>query len=298
MMRLMFAFLTVFLWLCSCETSGSGDFRAETGTNGAVMIYHGRVRSWPVFEVMNTGSGQTAGRISGLSLEIIRKTVRMAGSGGLPSETVQVGFDGNLYRLFMTLAVYATQDMKNDLIRYGLIQNEWREWVETSSDEAARKERTGMFRNPELDAWIGGNCADRSDREQVYPFAVSYLLREILYVSVQEFLSRPARYFNLREIETPFLQLVSLPESAEFAAYLKGKYGPGKTLAASRTEFSAAAWKGIFGEDIHETEADFSSIAENRRYRGALSDPLRVREFERLLKLFHRTTKPALFRKS
>lgn len=297
-------FFTAAFFLFSCGIRSVGEFRYRTAE-----------KENKIFIERKAYPGKTAFEVTFISADVPLKTAAEFCVGSLerfmelsapydPSlGTVRIGPESDLYRVYFQLGAFSLPEFKNGLLKTGYLQSRWRKWVIESRDKNddvsiyLKKEKHNMFRVPELDDLLSRYCDKDADIGQVYPYAVSYLLKQILFVSLQEILSRPYRYDRPGEVSSAFSQIVTVPESLVFTDYLTEKFGSGRTLTAAKTEFSTNSWKKAFGEEFHDTEADFTSKLESRTFGGAFVNAEFRAKLDELLELYNRSTKNTLFRK-
>ncbi|MEJ5283970.1 MAG: hypothetical protein ACP5Q5_01950 [Brevinematia bacterium] len=188
------------------------------------------------------------------------------------------------YSLFFKLGNNFYGYMKNDVIRFGMIESEWLNFQK----ELKQNE---IFRINEIDSYIKNNFSEK-DKKDLYKFAVNYLAKENLFVSIQEFFDRPYRYFNINELYTIFMRLVIIPESKEFTEYLIKKFGKNKVIQFSKKEYTKENWQKSFGEKINDFEEEFFKYIENYKFSKNYNS-----EFENLIAIYNKNSKKTLFKK-
>lgn len=303
MLRMFPAAIVFLLLLASCGKPG-GDFTYRTDKNESkIFIERKAMPGKTAFEIAFTSGTvplETAAVFCIGALERFRVLSRPYD----PAQgTVRIGPEGDLYRVFFQLGIFSLPELKNSLLRSGFIQTQWRQWAEESSEKhdpvsvLLAGERHNLFRIPEFKNLLALYVTNRLDRDQVYPYAASYLLKKVLFISLQEILSRPYRYDQPREADTVFSQVVILPEAVAFVGYLTDKYGYRRTLLAAKNEFSTNSWKNLIGEDFHDTEGDFTARLEERKFDGVFGDPEFLGKLDALLETYNKMTKSTLFRK-
>ncbi len=210
---------------------------------------------------------------------------------------LKIEFNGNIYRLFYQLGLFFLSDMKNDLIKYGIIQMEWNDLLLKNNNQFLGPEKYNLIRISDFSDLMNKYGLNNNDLLEVYPYTVKYLLNQILFISPQEILSRPARYLTENELENIFCQVVILPEVTEFTAYIKNKFGINRLLMLSESEFTIKNWKSISGEEMSDTEGGFAKNIENKNFQGIFLDKGFTGSLDRNLELYNKITKPTLFKK-
>ncbi|MCX7821661.1 MAG: hypothetical protein N2258_08330 [Brevinematales bacterium] len=215
-------------------------------------------------------------------IEKIKKILKSYDKYNL-SKSEEIQFK-DAYTLFFQLGDNFYSFLKNDLIRFGLIEIEWLKLKKELNDK-------GYFRITEIDNFIMSQIQEKNKKE-IYKYAINYLAKENLFVSIQEFFDRPYRYFNLNELDTIFMRLVILPESKEFTEYLIKKFGKNKVIKFAQSEYSKEKWEKFFGEKINDFEEEFFKYIENYKFPKNFN-----KDFEALIALYNKNSKKTLFKK-
>jgi hypothetical protein len=296
--------LSLLTLLFSCGLNRSAEYTFQVDRSQRTLrFYHVGTPERASFEISllsNAGNLDTAAEFC---LDAFSKFKEYSKTYDAVSGTVRIGPAADLYQVYFQLAAFSMPEVKNDLIRYGLIQSSWRKWVresETKNDTvsiALRDWKYNVFLAEDFNDLFRSFNAGQSDLDQVYPYAVSYILKEILFISLQEMLARPARYYNPREYGSIFCQMVTLPEAVAFTEYLTAKYGKDRVLKMAKTSFSTNSWKSLTGEFFHDTEGDFTAGLEKKEFQGIYQDARFREKLDELLKTYNKMTKSTLFRK-
>jgi len=215
--------------------------------------------------------------------------------------TIQLEYKGDLYSLYFEIGTFVLSQFQNDLFKYGIIEIEWNEVLKKLLKKQGQRYpqlkeiREKFFMIPDIDGLLKKYKLEEKELREVYAYTVRFLLKEIYFVSLQEIFSRPKRYYRLEEINTYFYRVVIMPETIEFVRYVLGKFGRGKMVELSYRDFSKEDWKKITGEEIHETELDFTKQIEGKNFSGVYNNEQFVNEMDGYLKLYNSTTKKVLF---
>lgn len=293
-----------FSLVVSCGVKKGGDFTYRTDEKqGKIFIERKTIPGRTAFEIVFSSADISLNTVADFCVGALERFSELSVPYDPAQGTVRIGPESDLYRIFFQLGVFSLSEMKNSLMRMGFIQSEWRKWTEESggrNDSVSAlldAQKNDLFRIAEFRELVTAYCTNREDRDQVYSYAASYLLKQVLFISLQEILARPYRYDQPREAGSVFSQVVILPETVAFNAYLEGKFGRTRTLMASKAEFTTNHWKRTIGEDFHDTEADFASRLEDREYKGVfLNRDFRDR-LDSLLEVYNKMTKSTMFRK-
>jgi hypothetical protein len=290
--------------LLSCGFSPSGDYTFQLDhAQRKIRIYHKSTPQKLSFEVTvltNLGDIETT---AGFCLAALGKFRAFSTAYDAASGTVRIGPAASWYEIYFQLAVFSMPEIRNDLIRYGLIQTEWRKWIRDSErindpvSLALRDWKYNLYLEDDMAELFRLSGCEWSDLDRMYPYEVSYLLKQILFISLQEMLSRTARYYNPREFGSIFSQLVTLPEAVAFTGYLTAKYGMDRTMKLARTTFTTNSWKSLTGEFFHDTEGDFTKGLEKIKFTGKFQDAEFRARLDESLKIYNQMTKSTLFRK-
>ncbi len=189
------------------------------------------------------------------------------------------------YTLFFKLGNNFYGFMKNQIIKFGIIEMEWLNFKHNIKENQ-------ICRIKEIDNYLNKNNFSEKDKKDFYKYAINYLARENLFVSIQEFFDRPYRYFNLKELDTIFMRLVILPESKEFTEYLIKKFGRKKVIQFAKSEYSKENWEKFFGEKINDFEEEFFKHIENYKFSKNYDA-----NFENLIATYNKNSKQTLFKK-
>lgn len=216
-------------------------------------------------------------------IEKVKKILKFYKNAKL-SSSEEIEFK-DLYTLFFKLGNNFYGYMKNDVIRFGIIEAEWLNFQK----ELKQNE---IFRINEIDGYLIKNNFSEKDKKDLYKYAVNYLAKENLFVSIQEFFDRPYRYFNINELDTIFMRLVILPESKEFTEYLIKKFGRKKVIQFAKIEYTKENWQKFFGEKINDFEEEFFKYIENYKFSKKYNS-----EFENLIAIYNKNSKKTLFKK-
>jgi len=205
----------------------------------------------------------------------------------------------NPYQLFFEIGDNLYYNWKNILLKTGIIENEWFIFLNKYHDklEILKKEKNNIFRLYEIDNFLAGIDKGGLAKVEAFKYSVKFLLRENLYTSMQEFFSRPNRYFKSSEIESIFYRMVVIPEVLEFTRYLIKKFGKKKVIDLAQNYLATEKWKLILGEEINDIEAEFSKYIENYKFKLFSPGSNYVNEFEKLIITYNRNTKEVLFKK-
>ena len=290
--------------LFSCGARSAGEFSYRTvEKENKIFIERKAYPGKTAFEVTFISSDVPLKTAAEFCIGSLERFMELSAPYDPSLGTVRIGPESDLYRVYFQLGAFSLPEFKNGLLKTGFLQSRWRKWADDVGKKTdgvslyLQKEKYNMFRVPELDGLLSRYCDEDADIRQVYPYAVSYLLKQILFVSLQEILSRPYRYDRPGEVSSAFSQIVTVPESLVFTDYLTEKFGFGRTLKAAKTEFSTNSWKKAFGEEFHDTEADFTTKLESRAYGGAFDNAEFRAKLDELLEMYNRSTKSTLFRK-
>ncbi len=214
------------------------------------------------------------------------------------NEPLVLEAESNVYRLFFSIGGYCLSDWKNEVLKQGLIQTEWNQWLLDKDDLGfLAQEKNRPVRIDDFENFFVEFKWKESDQIQIYPYLVYYLLKEVLFVSIQEFLARPERYYNINEIDSVFSQMVILPESAEFFKFILKKYGKAMAVKLGKSSYSPEEWKRLSGEEMHDMEEEFTKSLENHDFKGVYQDQVFLKKLNDLLRIYNKMTKPTLFRK-
>jgi hypothetical protein len=291
----LFLFSLLFL-SCSNNT-------LEIKQNGAgykILVYSGLKK--PIYEIDCNTSYEETKKVSGFTektLKLFEKIYRNRPASRKPgqpageTDAIIIDFNNDYRRLFFSLGIYSLYDFKNDLIKFGLIQREWKGLISGSINN----EKYGIIPIRDFQDLFTDYKLNGTDLSQLYPYMVNYLLKEILFVSIQEVLERPGRYLTENELGTVFCEVVVLPETVEFTDYLVKKFGYDRVFKIAKVEYSKQSWKSILGEEINETEEYFSKEIKSRKYNGLYENKEFTDKLDAFLKLYNKITKPTLFRK-
>lgn len=294
--------LLLFALLCmnSC-TVGPSVTTAELSSHSYKIKIHTDRNNLHGWEINFSGTKTEAST----AVSVIKKALKVLPSEVLNKmpESASFNADKDYYRLFFTVCYYATVEYQNDLLRFGLIEYLWQKaflhrsalslFVKSDTDTLSER----PYRIGDLDNLFAKHSIRRSDIELAYPYTVHYLLKKVLFVSLQEFNSRPARYFNLAELDTYFSRMVALPESMEFVRYLTQRFSLKKVLKLMETPFNGDIWEKELSEKINETEAAFAKTLENKSFTGVYASGPFKDALDQYLELYNKTTKPTLFHK-
>ncbi len=188
------------------------------------------------------------------------------------------------YSLFFRVGNNYYSDIKNDVIRFGLIEIDWLNF------KSKIGEKREFFRVKEIDKYIE-NFSEK-DKRDAFKFAVKYLAEKDLFVSIQEFFDRPFRYFSIFEIETLFTRMVVMPEAKEFTEYIINRFGRNKVIKFGKKEYSKERWKKYFGENINDVEEEFFKYIKDYKFSSSFDKDLLT-----LIKIYNKNSKKTLFKK-
>ncbi|MGA2141615.1 MAG: hypothetical protein ABSG94_04245 [Brevinematales bacterium] len=280
----------VLLSLYSC--SGENKFKIEnTGKpDQKISVIRGNSVT-PVLEAMYKGS---PGDLRSYTVFIDKSLARFykylgasTVNGGI---TYRIPYESDNYRLFYSIGLHLLSYWKNDLLKYGVIEMEWEKM--DSGDSGSR-----YFRISDVDDVLKKYRMKPGESSMLNAYAVNFLLKEISFVSIQEFLSRPERYFNQGELDSVFTRMTVIPESEEFTLYILKKFGKPVLLSLAESRFSNDGWSKMTDEKINETEGAFSRNIENYNFNGIFTNSVFTNELYGALKLYNKNTKKTLFRK-
>lgn len=296
--------LTAALLLLSCGVRSGKEFvyRIDEKEN-KIAIERSAEPGKTAFEVVFVSTNIPLKTAADFCIGTLERFMELSRPYDPAQGTVRIGPEKDLYRVFIQLGAFSLPDLKNGLLRTGFIQSQWRKWIGESAgkndnvSQLLNNEKYDLFRITEFRELLSQYCTNQTDLEQVYPFTVSYLLKQVLFISLQEILSRPYRYDQPREADSVFSQLVTIPEALTFTAYLTEKYGAKRALLTAKKEFSTNSWKQYVGEEFHDTEGDFTARLEDREYKGVFQNAEFRGKLEELLKIYNSTTKSTLFKK-
>lgn len=294
--------LLSLLLISSCGDVYQINLKSSGSGKTAIIVTKSDVKM-PLFQVDFIGSSDEAAAASALIKQILTACRQINGSIALPEDTVYLESDTNYYRLFFQFGTAALSDWKNEVLKYGWLQSQWLSLLNGSGGGKGilkrmfQSEPLSDIRIDDIRSYFHSNSLAVNEEPDIYPYAVNYLLREIYFVSIQEILSRPSRYLTVREIDDTFCQMVMLPEVTEFTRYVNKKFGAQKLAEAGREEYSKEGWKKLFGEEMHDTEGDFSKNIEKRSYSGRFADHDFTEKLDDLFKVMNKMTKPTLFKK-
>jgi hypothetical protein len=219
----------------------------------------------------------------------------------LPSSIV-LHYTGSLYRLFYSLGIAMTPAVQVDLFRCGLLEECWQDWQKRRTDYWKKRfasfpdDRLDPFQIEEIRSLFRERGMTPAQTKDSTAWGTAFLLREILFVSVQEFMTRPWRYYQQKDLDSPFFRVVVMPESLEFTRFLVSRFGKDRLVKAARNDYSKENWKKAFGEEVNETEETFTKGIESRVFPPVYRD----REFSNrlcsLLKFYNTATKATLFK--
>lgn len=290
--------ISVLISLTACGSkSYLAVFEGEAGKNPVVRV---DLSGKPYLRVCNLPSGMTpedAGNFLIQAMQVLRKNGL---SGGI--QDVPVIQAAAYYPMFFNLARLETSGLKNEVLRVGLIQQAWMELVSLSYTEASlasfrKSEGYAYVQIPEISRHMESYTVPPSEAAQIYDYMNAYLLKEVLFVSLQEFTDRPSRYFADTDLSTPFSQVVIIPECAAFSGFMRSRIGNSRLLKLASKPFKPETWKSIAGEEINESESAFTHEMEGKSRTGIFNNPSWLSELNRWLSVYHRMTKPTLFRK-
>lgn len=208
----------------------------------------------------------------------------------------------DLYDLLFRLGGAYFQNAPNQALVMALLQDCWIRLGKHPRYKAMlwqkilARQRHLLVRIPDFEKLFARYQLDTVSLLEVYAYINLYLLDEIYFVSVQELMSRPYRYFHDSFYSSIFSQVVILPEMYGFYQYLYKQYGTRRLMKALRTSYSPDAWMKIFGEGVNETEDGFRRSIENTTFRIFTAQPALKSELDSLLKLYNTTTKATLFK--
>jgi hypothetical protein len=216
--------------------------------------------------------------------------------------TYRIPYSDDYYRVFYSIGFHLLSDWKNDLFKYGIIEIEWEKLLTKlkmdlfyKNDDLTNEYRR-FFRVGEIDDLLSSHSAYK-EYEQIYPYTIRFHLKEITFISIQEFYSRQARYYSPDYVESLFTRMTVIPESVEFTRYILKRFGKSRFLLLASTEYNSDNWEKITDEKISETEENFSRSMENYPFNGIFRDALFTNQFYNVLKIYNKNTKQILFRK-
>lgn len=280
---------SVLLSLYSC--SGENRFKIENaGSVQKISVIRGNSIT-PVLEAMYEGGPGDLRSYTvfiGKSLSCFYKYTGAAPANG--GVTYRIPYESDNYRLFYSIGLHILSDWKNDLLKYGVIEMEWKKM---NSGDAGSSD----FRINDVDDVLKKYRIKPGESSMLNTYVVNFLLKEISFVSIQEFLSRPDRYFNQGELDNVFTRMTVIPESEEFTRYILNKFGKPVLLNLAESRFSNDAWAKMTDEKINETEGAFSRSIENYNFNGIFTNSVFTNELYGTLKLYNKNTKKTLFRK-
>ncbi len=249
----------------------------------------------PVLEIVYTGdSDKIAGFSSFIDSALLSFYPYINPDAG---RTYKIQYSTNYYQVFYSIGIHVLSDWKNDLLKYGIMEIEWDKMITSLDKDRIFKESGGFFRVKEIDDLLSGANAVPAYYREIYPFTIRFHLKEVTFVSIQEFISRQARYYSPDEIEDQFARMTVIPESAEFTRYVLNKFGFKRFVLLACAEYSGDSWKKITDEKINETERMFAESIENYPFYGIFSDQEFTNKFYMALKNCNKNTKKNLFRK-
>ncbi len=292
MRRELFLYILLIL-LCAC--SGENKIKIENISTSAQKITVQRNESTvPVLEIRYEGSRDGLSLFTRFIDNSLLCFYKYLGSKE-PEVTYHIPYDPDYYRLFYSIGLHLLSGWKNDLLKYGIIEMEWRTLM--TGEEALKSESGRYFRISDIDNVIQKYELRPEDERMINTYVIYFLLKEISFVSIQEFLSRPDRYFNQGDLDSIFTRMTVIPESEEFARYVLKKFGRTGLLRVASVEFSNNAWLSLTDEKINETEGSFSRNVENFKFSGVFTNGAFTNELFGELKLYNKTAKKILFRK-
>jgi hypothetical protein len=279
--------------MCSC----SGINRIKIENEKKILIFKGS-GSIPVIEIDYQGDPGKIAYYSSFADKALTSFYPYVKNDF--SRTFRISYSDDYYRLFYSIGVHMLSDWKNDLLKYGIIEIEWEKLLykfkNQFRDIDPADEYGRFFRIGEIDDLLRTRLPSK-DFDQIYPFTVRFHIKEITFISIQEFYSRQARYYSPDYIENPFTRMIVIPESVEFTRYILNRFGKTRLLLLSSTEYTSDNWKNLTDEKISETELDFSRRMENYPFYGTFTDTMFTNELYSILKIYNKNTKQTLFRK-
>jgi hypothetical protein len=208
--------------------------------------------------------------------------------------TYRIPYNGDYYLLFYSIGLHLLSDWRNELLKYGIIEMEWRNLLRGGYLKSYSRNH---FRIPDIDGVMGKYELTPEDEGLVDAYTVNFLIKEISFISVQELLSRQARYYNPAEIDTVFTRMTVIPESSEFTVYVLKKFGMARLKNLASTEYGNETWFKMTDEKINETEGSFAKNIENYKFTGIFENSGFTNELYGVLKTYNKNTKKTLFRK-
>ncbi len=210
--------------------------------------------------------------------------------------------DWDFYDLYYQLGGQYFKDYKNAALLMGMLQ---KIWIDISLDNKysvfishkVLPLKYYIIGIEEFDTLFKKYSLDEQGFRDLYEYVNKYLLEQILFVSVQELMESPYKYFQGSFYKSIFTHAVILPEMTEFYSYILRIYGKRRVLNCMSVEYSRENWKKIFHEEINETENNFRIQIEDQKYEGIYNNPQFLEELNVLLKLYNTSTKATLFSK-
>ncbi len=296
--RIVLFLLCAFFFACS---RNSFNIEKDNVSGNQKIIVCRDESSMPILEVAYSGDKENALKLVPFIDSTLLRFYPYVNQKEI--NTLRVPFNSDYYSFFYTIGTYLFADWKNELLKYGVIEIEWADLIKDLKNNKnlqngpLTNEFSQIFKIKEIDDVLMKYQLSDDDLRQVYAYTVNYLLKEITFVSIQEFYSREERYFNLSELENIFTRIVIIPESEEFTRYLIGKYGKNTVIKLAGFEFNNDNWQKTVGEKINDTEGDFSKEIENYSFKDIFKDQYFMRDLNKYLKLYNKTTKQTLFKK-
>jgi hypothetical protein len=256
-----------------------------------------RISSTPAVTLKYTSDEESAMEAAKFTLEAMNV---LNGMGAGRSDPIDLVYTGNEdpYELFFMLGDAYFNGYKNKPLVYGLINLEWQKRVENGDWKDEAGSLTYGIRLPEMQKLVDDYGLDKKQKNTLYLYVNSFLLREIYFVSVQEMMERGYLYFTPAEVENVFFQSVILVEMTEFARFLSVRFGYGKTMKLAKEAYSREFWQANLGEGVPEVENDFVVTFEEMKLEGVLADSNFIGEIDKLLTLYNTGTKTTLFQRS
>ncbi len=217
--------------------------------------------------------------------------------------TYRIPYDSDYYRLFYSIGLHLLSGWKNELFKYGVIELEWRNLLSGFknepffSDKEIKSQYGKYFRIQDIDDVMVKHIMKPDDAVMINPYAVNFLLKEISFISIQEFFSRQDRYYSPGDLDSVFTRMTVIPESSEFTRFVLNKFGRERLLNLASIEFSNETWLNLTDEKINETESSFSKSIENYNFTGVFKNTDFTNELYGILKIYNKNTKKTLFRK-
>ncbi len=208
----------------------------------------------------------------------------------------------SLYDLLFILGGKYFSDYQNQALVVGMLQDRWATILMEHNnfpDEIASyldQEWYNIIMIKDFKDLLSSEKVTRKDVEEIYKYLNLYLLDQVYFVSLQEVMERPYRYFHPEFFRSYFSQIVILPELRFFYSYINKKYSRNRIKNLMKQKYGVEEWEKNTGEQIHEVEDGFRKSIETQKFTFLDDNQSFKVKLDALLKLYNTTTKSTLFK--